>query len=771
MINGLERRLGALLLLGAIGCEGAPLPHDDHEDGNVLAQQLADEVTRGAEAEQPLRPLTPVLTCAGLLGQLKDDAIAKLHMTVEQARPGQQGGGAPSVESDSDESLSDVPRTAAPRAPSANGGIASRPSTSPTSASTTNTQVAGVDEADFVKVVDNGKAMFLLHGSTLRRLRSWPPAETDLVGKALLIEGTPSEMFVTDAGRAVVFSTVSGYGGSRGGRTLKITVADVSGTDPKAERELYFEGAYVSSRRYHDQGSDLVRVVVSASLKYGGVNLPGIQYTDPWGRRYDDKEINAQLDDWERRVGTAIRDTTLTHWLPDAYEVRDGKLARLPPNCEGNAMYFVPPVGVAAYGVTQLLSIDVSSAGQPVRGINVLGGSSIVYSNEKRMVLAQPDYRWSRHGGPNREQTALHVFDLDGALTKYAASGWVPGRLPVANAQFGLDVAADGTVRAATSGTVRTLARDARTGSSYWQYATENQVITARPDAGRLARIGTSPKLGHEDERVQSARFLGDRAYVVTYRDKDPLIVVDVSRAEAPTVLGEIEIPGFSEYIHPLDDTHLITVGHSGTGGMQLQLFDVTNPKQIPLPKLLDFGRGTSSAVSGSHKAFTMFDGILAVPIAGYASQGARRGYFATLQLAKVDAQAGFTALGSVDHASLYADNGAGILCGFCDRSGCFDYSCPYAAEVRRGHFVKSDDKTYVYSFSNAGVLVNDLTQLSPHVARVGLPAPIASSGPWYELPPKAPTEALPEVLTKPTAPPVSTPPSLPPADVDVVPQ
>src|SRR5690606_1180460 len=124
----------------------------------------------------------------------------------------------------------------------------------PTGASDTNNQVAGVDEADFVKVVDNGSAMFVLHGNKLHKLASWPAAETALSPESLTIEGSPSEMFVTADGKAVIFSSVWGYGdGSSGGKYdpgfagdvacepgfggcysygssfTKITIADVSG--------------------------------------------------------------------------------------------------------------------------------------------------------------------------------------------------------------------------------------------------------------------------------------------------------------------------------------------------------------------------------------------------------------------------------------------------------------------------------------------------------------------------------------------------------------
>jgi hypothetical protein len=176
--------------------------------------------------------------------------------------------------------------------------------------------------------------------------------------------------------------------------------------------------------------------------------------------------------------------------------------------------------------------------------------------------------------------------------------------------------------------------------------------------------------------------------------------------------------------MHPLDESHVITVGQSASRGIQLQLFDVTNPMQIPPPKTLDFGSGSSSEVSYQHKGFTLFEGVIALPVSGMNYNSKYSSYISALRLVRVDAVGGFTELGSVDHAGLYADNGVGVRCGVCDAMGCSSYSCGYSPEVRRGVFVKGDTGTFVYSFSHAGVLVNSLANLSQTVAKVGLPAP-----------------------------------------------
>lgn len=84
-------------------------------------------------------------------------------------------------------------------------------------------------------------------------------------------------------------------------------------------------------------------------------------------------------------------------------------------------------------------------------------------------------------------------------------------------------------------------------------------------------------------ERIYSVRYLGEMAYVVTFRETDPLFAIDLSDPRAPKVLGQLKIPGFSEYLHPLDDGLLLGIGQSvderGTAnGVKLSMFDVSDP-------------------------------------------------------------------------------------------------------------------------------------------------------------------------------------------------
>lgn len=769
--TSLKRVLGTGLVLCWVGCS----------DGG------GDEPGGGSGPSVPTQGVVAALaradSCDDLLTKIQDDAIAKVKLAAELAKTqGASGGGRhsagddPSFDEGGDEAEESTapPRNAGSKPASTNAAapdvagdpIAPAPSkgeradsdnsaggsgstgsapvlTGPTGASQTNSQVANVEEADFVKVVQSGAGIFLLHGNTLVKLKSFPAAETAVVGTPLKIEGSPSELFVSDAGRAIVFSSAhvesSRNGGDSvdfdcpsggdcyyGGNGTKVTIADVSVDPPRVLRELYYEGGYVSSRRYGALPADVVRVILQSGTDYYGLYEPRVQWNDAWGRAYDEATIAAQLSEWVARSTASIRKTTLTDWLPNAEEKVNGQRVAVAPDC---ASYYVPVAGLSDYGLTQVLSVDLATPASPVGGVTIVGATSTVYSSTSRLVLAQPDYRWSGRadfGIVDQQRTAVHVFDLAAATTSYLASGWVSGQLPPHNPQFGIDVGKDGSLRLATTGFVRDKPDAKPNTQEFWQQHPETYVTVLQVAGNQLEQLGKTGNLGLPRETIQSARFVGDRAYVVTYEQKDPLVVVDVANPRAPTVLGQISIPGFSQYMHPLDDNHLITVGQGATWGIQLQLFDVTDPKNIPAPKVLDFGSGSSSEASYSHKAFTLYNGVLAVPVSGsYASQDFRRQYYSSaLRLVKVDAATGFQLLGTVDHTQLYADNGLGVRCGVCDPTGCYDYACGYSPEVRRGVFVSAGPATYVYSFSSAGVLVNDLTNLVTPVAKVGLPQP-----------------------------------------------
>jgi uncharacterized secreted protein with C-terminal beta-propeller domain len=160
---------------------------------------------------------------------------------------------------------------------------------------------------------------------------------------------------------------------------------------------------------------------------------------------------------------------------------------------------------------------------------------------------------------------------------------------------------------------------------------TSNNVFVLDMDLMIVGNItGIAPK-----ESIYSARFMGERTYLVTFEKVDPFFVIDLSDPMDPKILGELKIPGYSDYLHPYDENHVIGLGkdtvESGSGdfswyqGVKLSLFDVTdleNPKEVS--KFIIGDRGTYSLAQSDPHAFlfSLSKHLLVIPIALYEVQG-----------------------------------------------------------------------------------------------------------------------------------------------------
>ena len=169
------------------------------------------------------------------------------------------------------------------------------------------------------------------------------------------------------------------------------------------------------------------------------------------------------------------------------------------------------------------------------------------------------------------------------------------------------------------------------------------------------------------NERIWSSRFVGDMAYLVTFRNIDPLWTIDLSNPEQPVILGELEVPGVSTYIHPLTDAgHLLTIGFGGDDdgldwNTQISLFDVQDPTTPTWPCISIRSRAGCgwyyawSEANYEHKAFQYWGHeICFVPVGTYRYdyETNRYDYRSRLMLMEIDTEAGdISPYGSVDHS------------------------------------------------------------------------------------------------------------------------
>ena len=178
----------------------------------------------------------------------------------------------------------------------------------------------------------------------------------------------------------------------------------------------------------------------------------------------------------------------------------------------------------------------------------------------------------------------------------------------------------------------------------------ESLVTTLADRDGRLVQLGQVGGLGR-GERIFAVRFLGDVGYVVTFRQVDPLYTVDLADPARPVVRGELKIPGYSAYLHPLGDDLLLGVGQNATDegrttGLQLSLFDVSDLANPARLAQLQIGEKYSgSEVEWDHHAFLFWPatGLVVLPVDSETFSGAA-GF-------TVSRAGGIAALGQIAHA------------------------------------------------------------------------------------------------------------------------
>ena len=257
------------------------------------------------------------------------------------------------------------------------------------------------------------------------------------------------------------------------------------------------------------------------------------------------------------------------------------------------------------YGFTTIMSVNmVNDDEEPVHETLLLGSASNMYVSPGNIYVTFTD---STEGS---EKTSIHRIHIDEGRIEYQATGEVPGR-PLN--QFSMDEYGEYFRVATTTGHV--TRRGANSGNHVYILDQSLDIF------GSLENLAPG-------EQIHSARFMGSRCYLVTFKKVDPFFVIDLANPGEPRVLGELKITGYSDYLHPYDENHVIGIGKEAIAaeegnfawyqGVKISLFDVSdvaNPKEIGKYEIGD--RGTDSPVLYDHKAF-LFDkskSLLVLPV------------------------------------------------------------------------------------------------------------------------------------------------------------
>ncbi len=261
---------------------------------------------------------------------------------------------------------------------------------------------------------------------------------------------------------------------------------------------------------------------------------------------------------------------------------------------------------------TIITSICLDKPDTIVDSISIMTGSSHCYVSESAIYLTQ--YLW-RLKSESTETALVKVGYTDGKF-ELSAQGIVKG---VLDDQFSMDEK-DGYLRLVT--TVDQYSQADK--SDYWQeYLGRTNSLYVLD--GNLQVVGMLEGLA-EDESIYSARFIGDIAYFVTYRNTDPLFSADLSDPTNPKLLGTLKIPGFSDYLHPFGDHLLLGIGYdTGENGqgetkIKLTMFDITDPSNVVEKHSLILDDYESSEACYNHKSVLVdaAKNIIGFPAQGY---------------------------------------------------------------------------------------------------------------------------------------------------------
>jgi inhibitor of cysteine peptidase len=619
--------------------------------------------------------------------------------------------------------------------------------------STTNIQVEGVDEADIVK--SDGKYLYVLSGKSVSIIDAYPAESAEKLSE-INFSTNPSEIFINDD-TLVVFSQDyynRGYDYYGSGSNTQVYLYDVSDrSKPNLEKNITADGSYFDSRMI----GDYVYVIINEPIYY----RPCYPYYGGW-------ELDLECLSQTIKVPEILVDgEALDKGFPDVY-------------------YWDFPD--SSYKFTTVMAVNVKTGEKPTKKFFVMGTAQNLFVSQNNIYV-------TRTGWVSQQEIAERVYDevvipsmpsdIRAELEEVEASDKSSYRkqlerlIVIREYIANLDSSARESLERAMSEKMRELEQEtiSREHTTVSRIAINAGQISPR-ETGRVPgtvlnqfsmdeyggnfRIATTTNKWGSDqannlyvldmdmeiigkvegiapgESIYSVRFMGKRAYMVTFKQVDPLFVIDLSEPTAPKILGKLKIPGYSDYLHPYDENHLIGIGkevdesidadkihsdnavyYTAVQGVKLAIFDVSdvaNPLEIHKEVIGD--RGTQSEATNDHKAF-LFDkekGLLVVPILlaevsekqkeieGWQS---REGDF-TFQGAyvySISLDNGFELRGRVTHL----DDPQELL-----KSGYY-FSSPYS--VKRSLYM--DD--VLYTVSSKKVKMNDLGDLS-YVNEVELP-------------------------------------------------
>ncbi len=618
----------------------------------------------------------------------------------------------------------------------AEGGAGAQKMAADATASTyskTNIQVEGVDEADIIK--NDGKYIYAIAKGKIFIVDAYPAQNARIVSTIQLGNNmNPQEMFISDDGKKLMVFASSGYygygyygyarpmvdvmvneavsvpgssgsSGSSAGNSgsaivpstmmmpiwenksyVAVITYDITDkANPKLSNESDFEGSYLNSRLIGDKAYFVIN------------SYP--DYTNYYGYA---KEVSPITSD-ENNIIPMMRVNGSEKRVAVATDIA-----------------IMPRVRVTNF--VTIASLDIKTGEMTKQ--TVAGSANNLYASQDNIFLAEQYWEYADYNGPipleagmlmksiymprmaTTEKTVISKFHVENGSITFGGQGVAPGH--ILN-QFSMDEY-NNNFRIAT--TVQNY--NAQIGEN----ASSNNVYIFNKDMNMEGAIeGIAP-----NETIYSARFMGDKGYLVTFKTVDPLFVLDLSNPSDPKILGKLKIPGYSDYMQPIDETHILGIGkdvneeidaekvhsvgavyYTAIKGIKMAVFDVSdvaNPKEMY--KVVIGDRGTESEALNDHKAL-LFDKsknllVLPVTIVENVAKGEAYGQqsFQGALVYNLSLENGFVERGRITHVSSQEELKSG-------------YYYDSTSIIRRSLFMDN----VLYTYSNKMIKANDLSTLA----------------------------------------------------------
>lgn len=514
------------------------------------------------------------------------------------------------------------------------GGEALKIAANPTDFSTTNNQVKGVDEGDILKT--DGNYIYTITDNTLYIIKAYPGEDAEVVSE-ITIKNQPRSLFIKDD-KLAIFGDVrdSDFLQNAGvmvrnGMTF-VDIYDVSDrSEPELIEEFKYEGRYYNSRMIGDdmyiitnlypmkridyplpvyfEGDTMVEMRVSDihyfNIPYRNPNFVGINSINIENADNIETKVVAVEGSPNMYMSENNIYITYTEYINE-YEIQQDIIKELiHPKLPEHYKDLIKKIEATDGDVLNKYEKDAKIMRIYTEFAEIMSTEEqeeLGNTAEEMLIKKLEEFEYFQY-------TVINKVAVDNGEIDIEKNGQVPGG--VIN-QFSMDEF-EGNLRIGTT----IDARWSRFGKERTE--SENNIYVLDEDLDIIGEIVGLAK----GERIYSTRFMGDRLYMVTFRQVDPFFVIDLSNPRNPKELGELKIPGFSRYLHPYDENTIIGIGRdaSETGrqeGLKISLFDVSdvqNPKEIA--KYVSDDKYSRSTAEFEHKAFLFSKekNLLVIPV------------------------------------------------------------------------------------------------------------------------------------------------------------